>query len=314
MGNSIREAYGKHIVQLGEKNEKLILLEGDLADSTQSEHFQQAFPDRYFQIGIAEQNMVGIAAGLALEGKLPIVNSFAAFIAMRACEQVRTDVAYPNLNVKFVVSHAGLSAGSAGPTHHTVEDIAIMRAIPNMTVLVPGDIKETKQVIDAAIEHNGPVYVRNSAIDVENVYDDNHHFKLGKATQLRDGNDATIITTGTLMHDGAKAVDILKSESGINARLLQMASIKPIDVNAIEKAAEETGLIITIEEHNIIGGLGSAVSEIVAKNGNAKIKMLGIDDSFCKITGSPEYLLNDKKLNVDSICKTVLKLIKNKIN
>ena len=147
MGNSIREAYGKHIVELGKNNENLILLEGDLADSTQSEHFQQAFPERYFQIGIAEQNMVGIAAGLALEGKQPIVNSFAAFISMRACEQVRTDVAYPNLNVKFVVSHAGVSAGSAGPTHHTVEDIAIMRSIPNMTVLVPGDVKETEQVI-----------------------------------------------------------------------------------------------------------------------------------------------------------------------
>jgi|TARA_B100001971_G_scaffold162690_1_gene153029 transketolase len=309
MVKSIREAYGKHIAKLGEKNENIILLEGDLADSTQSEHFQQAFPERYFQIGIAEQNMVGIAAGLALEGKIPVVNSFAAFIAMRACEQVRTDVAYPNLNVKFVVSHAGVSAGSAGPTHHTIEDIAIMRAIPNMTVLVPGDMKETKQVIDAAIKKNGPVYVRNSAIDVENVYDDNHNFTLGEATQLREGNDATIITTGTLMNEAVKAVDIVKAEKGLDIRLLQMASIKPIDVDAIKKAAEETGLIITIEEHNIIGGLGSAVSEVVARIGAGKVFRLGIKDKFSEITGDPNYLLQKIGLSVDSICNEINKLI-----
>jgi transketolase len=305
MAYSIREAYGKHIAKLGKLNNNIIVLEGDLADSTQSEHFQKAFPGRYFQIGIAEQNMVGIAAGLALEGKIPIVNSFAAFIAMRACEQVRTDVAYPNLNVKFVVSHAGLSAGSAGPTHHTVEDIAIMRAIPNMTVLVPGDMKEAEQVIDAALEHNGPVYVRNSAIDVDNIYGDSHHFILGKATQLREGNDATIITTGTLMHEGVKAVDVLKKDHGINVRVLQMASIKPLDVDVIKTAADETGFILTIEEHNILGGLGGAVSEVVAEYGSGKVKRLGIDNHFCSITGSPEYLMKKEGLTVDVIVSNV---------
>ena len=309
MGNSIREAYGKHIAKLGKNNENLILLEGDLADSTQSEHFQQAFPNRYFQIGIAEQNMVGIAAGLALEGKIPVVNSFAAFIAMRACEQVRTDVAYPNLNVKFVVSHAGISAGSAGPTHHTIEDIAIMRAIPNMTVMVPGDKKETEQVIDAALEHNGPVYVRNSAIDVDDIYNEENNFKFGKATLLRDGNDATIITTGTMMNEGVKAVDILKSKNSINVRLLQMASIKPIDINAIKKATKETSLIITVEEHNIIGGLGGAVSEITSELGGAKVIKLGIKDRFCDIVGSPSYLLRENGLTVDRIVSTARKLI-----
>lgn len=306
MTNSIREAYGKHITKLGGINKNIILLEGDLADSTQSEHFQKAFPDRYFQIGIAEQNMVGIAAGLALEGKIPIVNSFAAFIAMRACEQVRTDVAYPNLNVKFVVSHAGLSAGSAGPTHHTVEDIAIMRAIPNMTVLVPGDLKETEQVIDAALEHNGPVYVRNSAIDVEDVYSLDNHFSIGKATQLRDGNDATIITTGTLMYEGVNAADILKDDHGINVRVLQMASIKPIDVDAVKLAAKETGKIITVEEHNIIGGLGGAVSEVIAEYGSGKVKRLGINDVFYDIVGSPDYLLDKADLTAKKIIKTTI--------
>jgi len=166
MKENIRIGYGNHIAELGHKNKDLILLEGDLADSTQSETFQITHPDRHFQIGIAEQNMVGIAAGLALEGKIPIVNSFAAFIAMRALEQVRTSVAYPNLNVKFVVSHAGLSAGSAGPTHHTLEDIAIMRAIPNMTVLVPGDVKEMNQALDQAIDYKGPVYIRMKFLEL----------------------------------------------------------------------------------------------------------------------------------------------------
>ena len=309
MASSIRETYGKHIEKIGHNNNNIILLEGDLADSTQSEHFQQAFPERYFQIGIAEQNMVGIAAGLALEGKLPIVNSFAAFISMRACEQVRTDVAYPNLNVKFVVSHAGLSAGSAGPTHHTVEDIAIMRAIPNMTVLVPGDINEAEQVIDAALEYNGPVYIRNSAIDVEDVYNDRNNFSIGKATQLRDGNDATIITTGTLMYEGTKAADILKRDQGISVRLLQMASVKPIDVDAIKKAADETGFILTVEEHNVIGGLGGAVTEVVAEHGKAKVKRLGINDHFCDIAGSPAYLMQDEGLTVDGIVSNVRTLL-----
>ena len=309
MVKSIREAYGKHIAKLGKKNENLILLEGDLADSTQSEYFQQAFPERYFQIGIAEQNMVGIAAGLALEGKVPVVNSFAAFIAMRACEQVRTDVAYPNLNVKFVVSHAGVSAGSAGPTHHTIEDIAIMRAIPNMTVLVPGDVKETEQVIDAALEHNGPVYIRNSAIDVENVYGEDDHFKIGKATQLRDGNDATIITTGTLMNEGAEAADMLKCDHGINARLLQMASIKPLDVVAVKKATEKTGYILTVEEHNIIGGLGSAVSEVVTESGTARVKRLGFNDVFCDTVGTSAYLMEKAKLTVQSIVHELINLL-----
>ena len=301
MAKSIREAYGKHIQKLGDVHDNIILLEGDLADSTQSEHFQQAFPERYFQIGIAEQNMVGIAAGLAIEGKVPVVNSFAAFIAMRACEQVRTDVAYPNLNVKFVVSHAGVSAGSAGPTHHTIEDIAIMRAIPNIMVFVPGDTIELEQIINAALDHIGPVYIRLSAIDVEDVYDNVNRFVIGKATQLRDGNDATVITTGTLMHEGTFAADILRDDHGINIRLLQMASVKPIDVDAIIKAADETGLIITIEEHNIIGGLGGAVSEVVAENGKGQVRRLGINDCFCETAGSPGYLMKEQGLTIDEI-------------
>ena len=312
MTRSLREAYGKHIVKLGEEYEDLVLLEGDLADSTQSEHFQQAFPDRYFQIGIAEQNMVGIAAGLALEGKLPIVNSFAAFIAMRACEQVRTDVAYPNLNVKFVVSHAGVSAGSAGPTHHTIEDIAIMRAIPNMMVLVPGDATEVEQIVSAALDHTGPTYIRISAIDAEHMYNDKNRFVIGKATKLREGDDATIVTTGTLMYEGTCAANTLWEDNGIDVRVLQMASVKPIDADAVKKAADETGLIITIEEHNIIGGLGGAVSEVVAENGKGKVARLGIKDRFCDIVGSPASIMEDQELAIDEIATQIESLVRSK--
>tara|TARA_B100002019_G_scaffold276206_1_gene274806 strand:+ start:3599 stop:4525 length:927 start_codon:yes stop_codon:yes gene_type:complete len=305
MTRSIRVGYGKHITEIGEKNSNLILLEADLADSTQSEPFQKAFPDRYFQIGIAEQNMVGMAAGLSQEGKLPVVNSFAAFISMRACEQVRTDVAYPNLNVKFVVSHAGVSAGSAGPTHHTYEDIAIMRAIPNMCVLVPGDVREMRQVIDAAIAHSGPVYVRISAIDIPDTYSKSETFHIGKATKLHEGDDLTIISTGTLMHEASRVVENLSSK-GINARLLQMASIKPIDSESIIDAANDTKNIFTIEEHNIIGGLGSAVAEVLAENNIGKLVRLGFNDEFCSSGGDPAFLLDYAGLSVDKITSKIL--------
>ena len=307
MKENIRIGYGNHVAELGHKNKDLILLEGDLADSTQSETFQIAHPDRHFQIGIAEQNMVGMAAGLALEGKIPIVNSFAAFIAMRALEQVRTSVAYPNLNVKCVVSHAGLSAGSAGPTHHTLEDIAIMRAIPNMTVLVPGDVKEMNQALDQAIDHKGPVYIRMSAADINPTYED-EVFRIGHATQLSNGTDLTIMTTGTLMNEGLEAVNILRQNHDINARLLQFASVKPIDVEAIMRAIKDTGHILTVEEHNIIGGLGSAVSEIATEFGNLKLKRLGINDHFSGI-GTPDYLLHEEGLNVENIVKEAVTFI-----
>ncbi|MDC3113798.1 transketolase family protein [Gammaproteobacteria bacterium] len=305
MSRSIRVGYGEHITKLGHKNKDLILLEADLADSTQSEPFQIAFPDRHFQIGIAEQNMVGMAAGLSQEGKLPVVNSFAAFIAMRACEQVRTDVAYPNLNVKFVVSHAGVSAGSAGPTHHTYEDIAIMRSIPNMSVFVPGDVREMRQIIDAAIKLEGPAYVRISAIDIPDTYSKEDNFEIGKATLLNDGDDLTLITTGTMMFEASQVVKNLKEHS-INARLLQMASIKPIDRQSILKAAKETNKIFSIEEHNIIGGLGSAVAEVLAEENVGKLVRIGFNDVFCSTGGDPAFLLDSAGLSVEKLTKKIL--------
>jgi len=280
-----------------------------LKESTQSIQFQDAYPARYIDCGIAEQNMVGVAAGLALSGKIPFVHSFACFISMRAIEQVRTSVAYPKLNVKFVVSHGGISPGTAGTTHHAIEDIAIMRAIPNMTILVPGDAKEVRQCIDAALAINGPVYVRLGASDAEDVYGEQNNFMLGKATTLRNGNDVTIITTGMLVHEAIAAADILQNEHGINARVLQMASIKPIDRNAIIRAAQETGRIVTVEEHTILGGLGGAVAEVAAEIGCAKVLRIGINDHFCGV-GNYSHLLQCEGLVPSNIANMALGLIK----
>ena len=306
---SMRVEYGKYLVKLGGKNKNIVALEADLKESTQSIQFENSYPKRYIEVGIAEQNMVGIAAGLSLGGKIPVAHSFACFISMRSCEQVRTTVAYPNLNVKFLVTHGGISTGTAGTTHHAIEDIAIMRSIPNITVLVPGDVTEMKQVIDAAFKHKGPVYIRLGAGDTEDVYREKDKFTIGKATQLRTGNDATIITTGIMMYEGVCASDILKKKHGINARVLQMASIKPLDIKAVKKAAKETNNIITVEEHNVIGGLGGAVCEAAAEDGNARVKRIGINDRFCGI-GSAACLMENEGLVVGNIVNTVRNLLK----
>lgn len=305
---SMRIEYGKYLVELGSKNKDIIVLEADLKESTQSIQFQNVYPERYFEVGIAEQNMVGIAAGLTLGGKLPIAHSFATFISMRACEHVRTTVAYPRLNVKFLVTHGGISTGTAGTTHHAIEDIAIMRSIPNMTVLVPGDVCEMKQAVDAALALNGPVYIRLGAGEAEDVYGEDSRFTIGKATEMRKGNDATIITTGVMVYEGILASDILKSKYGLNVRVLQMASVKPLDIDAVIKAAVETGNIVTVEEHNILGGLGGAVCEVVAETGKARVKRIGILDRFSGV-GSAPYLMKEEGLTVENVVKNVRKLV-----
>ncbi|MGE5340709.1 MAG: transketolase family protein [Candidatus Omnitrophota bacterium] len=305
---NLRIEYGKYITECGASNKNIVLLEADLQESTQSVQFQSVFPDRYFDVGIAEQNMVGIAAGLALGGKIPIAHSFATFIAMRACEQVRTSVAYPRLNVKFLVTHAGISTGTAGTTHHAIEDIAIMRSIPNMTVLVPGDAAELRQVVDAALALNGPVYIRLGAGDAEDVYGVNDRFEIGKATLFRDGNDGTIITTGTLVYEGVCASDMLRKEYGISTRVLQMASVKPLDREAITRAVMETRWILTVEEHNVLGGLGGAVCEVAAEFGG-RVTRLGIQDRFAAV-GSAPLLMKAEGLTVENIIAQVRRLVK----
>ena len=302
---SIRHEYAKYLVELGARHPQIVALEADLKESTQSIQFQVAYPERYLDCGIAEQNMVGVAAGLALGGKIPFVHSFACFISMRALEQVRTSVAYPRLNVKFVVTHGGISPGTAGTTHHAIEDLAIMRAIPNMTVLVPGDVKELRQCIDAALAIDGPVYVRLGASDVDDVYGPGDTFELGKATLLRDGSDVTIITTGIMVHEGVSAADTLQKNYGINARVLQMASVKPIDRDAILKAARETGRLVSVEEHTVLGGLGGAVAEIVSDGGFGKVKRIGINDHFCGV-GSAACLMEQEGLVAEDIVNAVM--------
>jgi len=305
---SMRHECAKSLVELGTVCKEIVVLEGDLKESTQSIQFQQAYPKRYIDCGIAEQNMVGVAAGLALAGKIPVVHSFASFISMRACEQVRTSVAYPKLNVKFIASHGGISPGTAGTTHHAIEDIAIMRAIPNMTVLVPGDAEEAKQATRAALAYVGPVYIRLSASDSEDFYKEKDSFTIGRATLLREGNDACIITSGTTMTAGMEAADQLL-QKGFKIKVLQMASLKPLDEECIKKIVQEVKAIVTVEEHNIIGGLGGAVCEIAAGIGGAKIKRIGIKDHFCHV-GSAACLLDQEEISVKSIIENVLVMLK----
>jgi transketolase len=304
---SLRHIFAQTLVELGKKYPQLIALEADLQDSTQSIQFLKAFPDRYIQIGIAEQNMMGIAAGLALCGKIPVTHTFACFASMRACEQVRMSIAYPRLNVKIFASHCGVSAGTAGTSHHAIEDIAIMRAIPNITIIAPGDAKEMRQAAEAATKYDGPVYIRCGAGEAEDVYGEDQNFTLGKATLLREGDDATIISTGQLMFEAVCASDKLR-EQGIKVRVLQMASIKPIDREAIVKSVNETGIIITLEEHNILGGLGGAVCEVVAEAGKGKVKRLGINDRYSPV-GTAPYILKEEHLTVDHITETIRALI-----
>lgn len=303
---SMRAECGRFLCELGKENPNIVVLDADLKDSTQSVNFQNQFPERYYDIGIAEQNMVGIAAGLSLKGKIPIVQSFACFISMRACEQVRTTVAYPNLNVKFIVTHSGISCGSAGATHHAIEDLAIMRAIPNMTVFAPADVYELKHVLAEIMVKDGPAYVRLGASDTEELNCHRVPFQIGKGTLLRHGNDATIFTTGTFAELGLKAAKVLKQE-GLETRVIQMASIKPFDQEIVKKAGRETFAIVTIEEHNIIGGLGSAVSEVIAEQPSGIVKRMGIKDRFCDAF-SYEYLLNREGLTAERIVKNVLQL------
>lgn len=301
----MRHAFAEALVEAGKSNPNVVALEADLQDSTQSVQFLKAFPDRYIQVGIAEQNMMGIAAGLALTGKIPVTHTFACFASMRASEQVRTSIAYPKLNVKIFVSHCGVSAGTAGTSHHAIEDIAIMRAIPNMTVIAPGDAREMRQAARAVIEYQGPVYIRAGAGDAEDVYTDEHHFQIGKATLLREGDDGTIISTGQMMYEAICASDELRKQ-GKNIQVLQMATIKPIDRTAVLKAAEETGIIVTLEEHNVLGGLGGAVAEVVAEKGRGRVIRLGVNDRFSEV-GSASFIFEKENLTVNDIISVLTK-------
>lgn len=275
-----RESYGEALAALADEYEDLIVLDADLAAATKTGIFKKAHPERFIDCGIAEANMMGIAAGLSTTGKKVFASSFAMFAAGRAYEIVRNSIGYPHLNVKIGATHAGISVGEDGATHQCNEDIALMRTIPGMTIIVPADDVETKAAVKAALDFNGPVYMRFGRLAVENFNDkDNYKFELGKGIQLRDGSDLTIIATGLMVGEARKAADIL-AEKGISARVINMHTIKPIDKDIICKAAKETGVIVTAEEHSIIGGLGSAVAEVVTECCPVPVVKVGVNDVF----------------------------------
>ncbi|MBO4693961.1 MAG: transketolase family protein [Clostridia bacterium] len=274
-----RVGYGEALVELGNKRDDFIVMDADLAAATQTGKFKDAFPDRFYNCGIAEQNMMSIAAGIAATGKRVFVSSFAMFASGRAFEQIRNSICYPKLPVIIGATHGGISVGEDGATHQCLEDIAIMRTIPNMTIINPADAIEAKKAVYAAIKHDGPVYMRFGRYAVPVIFDDSYYFKIGKANILRDGEDVTIIATGLMVDEAIKAYDILKGE-GISARVINMATIKPLDNEAVLVAAKDTGAIVTAEEHSVIGGLGSAVSELVCDKIPVPVVKLGVYDKF----------------------------------
>ena len=293
-----REAYGAGLVELGAEYDNLLVLDADLAAATKTGAFKKAYPDRFFDCGIAEGNMMSIAAGLATTGKIVFASSFAMFAAGRAFEQVRNSIGYPHLNVKIGATHAGISVGEDGATHQCCEDIALMRTIPGMTILNPADGREAIAAMRAAVEMQGPVYLRFGRLAVPVVTPD-EPFVIGKGQTLRDGADVTIIATGLLVNEALIAADTL-AEEGINARVINMATIKPIDRDIIVKAATETGAIVTAEEHNIIGGLGSAVAEVVAETKPVPVVRVGVEDTFGQ-SGPAADLLKIYGLSAENI-------------
>jgi transketolase len=284
-----RDAYGQTLAELGEENNSIVVLDADLSGSTKTSTFAKKFPERFFNMGIAEANMVGTAAGLAAAGKIPFVSTFAIFAVGRAWEQVRQSVAYPGANVKIVATHGGVTVGEDGGSHQSVEDIAIMRAVPNMTVIVPADGPETSRAIRAAAAYKGPVYVRLGRNKVPTVTPEDVPFEIGKGVQLADGTDVTFVTTGLMTGQAVAAAEALKAE-GVSARVVHLATVKPLDGEILLKAARETGAIVTAEEHSIVGGLGGAVAEFLGEHCPTPMKRVGLNDRF-GTSGKAEELL-----------------------
>lgn len=307
--SNTRNAFGEAVLELALEGKDIVAVCADTEKSMGLNFLKEKYPNRVINVGIAEQNMMMVAAGLASVGKIVFAAGYAMLNSMRALEQVRTFIAYPLLNVKIISGLSGLTGGMEGVTHQSIEDIAIMRSIPNMVVLAPADYYSTKVITKRVTEYNGPVYIRIGREDTPDIFDKNYQFDIGKANELEDGKDACVIATGLIVDRAIKAVNILK-ERGYDIRLLEMSSIKPIDENAIINAAKETGKIITVEDHNIIGGLGSAVAEILIENFPVKMKRIGINDTFAESAKYSE-LLDKYNLSIDNIVKQVEKMIKN---
>jgi len=304
---STRQAYGEALAKLGKENENVVVLEADLSKSTMTAYFKKEFPERHINVGIAEADLIGTAAGFATTGKIPFASTFAVFAAGRAYDQIRNSVAYPKLNVKICPTHAGVSLGEDGGSHQSVEDLALMRAIPGMVVLSPADAVETEKMIFAAAEYEGPVYVRLGRLNIPVLFDDNYKFEIGKAVTLTEGNDVAILATGLMVYEATEAAKQL-AEQGIKARVVNVSTIKPLDEETVLKAAKECKFIVTSEEHSVIGGLGSAVSEFLSENHPTKVIKHGIQDVFGQ-SADGDTMLNNYKLRAKDIVEVVLRNI-----
>lgn len=305
-----RDVYGDLLVRLGHENQDIVVLDADLSCSTRTQKFAMEFPSRFFNMGISEQDMMATAAGLAASGKIPFVSTFAVFAAGRAWDQVRQSLCYSVQNVKIAATHAGITVGEDSATHQANEDIALMRSLPNMSIIVPADGVETEKVMEYLVRHKGPVYLRLSRCKFPVIFDSGYVFEKGKAVLLEEGTEATVIAIGCMVSRGQKACEMLKKE-GISIRLLNMSTVKPIDNAAILAAAQETGAIVTVEEHSIIGGLGSAVAESVSEQCPVPLKRIGVRDCF-GMSGTPDELLQHYGLTPEAIVEAVKEVIARK--
>lgn len=306
---STRQAYGEALVELGKINNNVVVLDADLTKSTKTALFQKDFPERHINVGISEADLVGVAAGLATCGKIAFASTFAMFAAGRAFDQIRNTVCYPKLNVKIAPTHAGISVGEDGGSHQSVEDIALMRSIPGMVVLSPADATETKKMVFAAAEYEGPVYIRMGRLDTEVLFDENNYeFQIGVINTIKEGTDVTIAATGLMVEEAIKASELLAAE-GISVRVLNVGTIKPLDGETILKAAQETKFIVTAEEHSVIGGLGSAISEFLSETHPTLVKKLGVYDKFGQ-SGKGEELLVKYDLTAEKLVSMVKENLK----
>jgi transketolase len=305
-----REASGQVLVELGRANKEIVVCEADIGKSTKTCYFAKEFPERYLNAGIAEQNMLNMAVGLASAGKTVFVSTYSVFASMRACEQIRTFACYPNINIKIVASHGGLTPGNDGPTHQAIEDIGIMRSLPNMCVMMPADFNSTKALIKKTLEWQSPVFVRLTRDAVPCIYDENEEFTIGKGKIINEGKDVTIIANGDMVYHALQAAEALLG-SGIQARVVDMHTIKPIDTELVLDCCQATGAIVTVEDHNILNGLGSAVAEIIAEQNLVPLQRVGVKDQFAE-SGEYQELLNKYGLSVADIVKATMDVIERK--
>lgn len=307
---SMRDAYGKALLELGEANPKVVVLDSDISNSSKTVHFGQKFPDRFFNFGIQEANMVDVAAGMATTGLIPFANTFSFLATLRAGEQIRTSIAYNSLNVKIIGSYSGLSDSYDGASHQSVFDIAVMRSMPNMNVVAPCDSIETAAVIKAAAEIPAPFYVRLCRNELPEFFDENYEFVLGKAKEVRTGGDVTLVVTGIMLHRALQAAEELDTV-GIQCRILHMPSLKPFDARAVSQAAEETGALVSIEEHNILGGLGAAVAEVLTATFPVPLERVGIPDTFAE-SGDYDELLDKYGMSHQDIVSAAHRVLERK--